>query len=258
MLRMIRPDLLPRLTAMVGAFEGGGLAGDFDNQVASWGPFQWNIGQGTLLPLLRRIAELDLTRMQAILGPDLVAALTDNETLTRFFRERVLVANNPARARPEYVRAFATLANTVAARQAFSEHSAVYADRAARDAARLGFVTERGIALTLDIAVQNGGIRTARNPLGLENSHLDRFWGTCQAHHHPEWERMRILAHVVADMANPRWRENVRARKIAIAVGNGRVHGRDYILERDFGIRYWSNREARIPATWHATPHFGA
>ena len=101
-------------------------------------------------------------------------------------------------------------------------------------------------------------IRTARNPLGLENSHLDRFWGTCQAHHHPEWERMRILAHVVADMANPRWRENVRARKITIAVGNGRVHGRDYILERDFGIRYWSNREARIPATWHATPHFGA
>ena len=46
----------------------------------------------------------------------------------------------------------------------------------------------------------------------------------------PEIERRRRLANAVADSANPRWVEDVRERKLALANGQGSVHGRAYNL----------------------------
>jgi hypothetical protein len=47
----------------------------------------------------------------------------------------------------------------------------------------------------------------------------------------PELELRRIVANAVADCAKPRWREDVRARKLAIATGQGVVHGHKYMLQ---------------------------
>ncbi len=51
-----------------------------------------------------------------------------------------------------------------------------------------------------------------------------------------ETERMKIIAQRRADAANPRWAEDVRARKLCIAKGQGIVHGVRYSLEEQFGI----------------------
>ena len=45
-----------------------------------------------------------------------------------------------------------------------------------------------------------------------------------------EPERRKRLAHAAADSANPRWAEDVRQRKLALATGQGSVHGRAYRL----------------------------
>jgi hypothetical protein len=53
---------------------------------------------------------------------------------------------------------------------------------------------------------------------------------------------MRIVANRRAEASNPRWVEDVRARKICCANGGGRVHGIPYDLEKQFGIRLDAHR----------------
>src|SRR2546430_1617936 len=51
-----------------------------------------------------------------------------------------------------------------------------------------------------------------------------------------EVARMEIIARDRAEVASPKWREDVLRRKLTIAQGKGTVHGRSYDLDRDFAI----------------------
>lgn len=57
-----------------------------------------------------------------------------------------------------------------------------------------------------------------------------------------ETHKVRIVANRRAEAANSRWIEDVRARKLCCANGGGVVHGIDYDLETQFGIRLKSNK----------------
>jgi hypothetical protein len=48
------------------------------------------------------------------------------------------------------------------------------------------------------------------------------------------------VANCVAEASNPEWAEDVRRRKLCIANGRGVVHGTDYDIEAQFGIRLTS------------------
>ncbi len=52
-----------------------------------------------------------------------------------------------------------------------------------------------------------------------------------------EVARPRIIANRRAEAADPRWVEDVRARKLTIANGGGTVHGNAFNLEGQYGIR---------------------
>ena len=87
-MRTVRPETAHKALAMTAAFEGGGrLAGNFDGQLLSWGPLQWNVGKGTLLPLLKRVAELE-PRTRDLMGEPFVAALASNDRARRVLPER--------------------------------------------------------------------------------------------------------------------------------------------------------------------------
>lgn len=94
--------------------------------------------------------------------------------------------------------------------------------------------SERGIALMVDIQVQNGGVKAAARDrilsslAGLRSDLSDD---------QREVERLQIIANAVADTTIPQFRENVRQRKLAIATGTGTASGRRVNLESDFGIR---------------------
>ena len=49
-------------------------------------------------------------------------------------------------------------------------------------------------------------------------------------------ERMRIIANRRAEAAAPQWVEDVRARKLVIANGQGALHGRQFDLAQQFGL----------------------
>jgi len=55
---------------------------------------------------------------------------------------------------------------------------------------------------------------------------------------------MRIIANRRAAAANPAWVEDVRARKLTIANGQGTVHGNFYNLQEQHGIDLTSTAQA--------------
>ncbi len=127
-------------------------------------------------------------------------------------------------------------------------HAQSFLERAERDAQKLGFETERALALCFDVAVQNGGVRTrVEKASGVLESHIDAYWKRLPTGELKEWQRLKALAQGVADCSIARWRADVLSRKLTIAVGRGTVHGRYYDLEGDFGVRYHNGTEV---ASW--------
>jgi hypothetical protein len=95
------------------------------------------------------------------------------------------------------------------ARQRFWKSGVVAADR-------LGFKTPRARLFFLDVAVQNGGWRAGHQVLA------ERLVGF---HSPEECDRLEAAAHAVAACAKARWRDDVLQRKLALAHGEGSVHG---------------------------------
>jgi hypothetical protein len=85
-----------------------------------------------------------------------------------------------------------------------------------------GLQSELGIALCFDIHVQNGSINSSARALMQKE-----LAGNPSP---PEAELRGIIANAVADAASAAFREDVRSRKIAIATGQGSVHGASYDL----------------------------
>lgn len=230
--KKIKEELKPKLLKLIDYFETSGrwglVAGDFDGQVLSWGPLQWNIGQGTLIRVLQDIPEQLLVKH---LGQDFVQAAKNNQSLRFFVVKNVLNPSNTAFVRQEWKERFMNLAHEKEVSEVFVKHASFYFENGRKLAVALDFRTERGLALCVDIAVQNGAPR--KDHISEFNRRLNQNKSINE-----EWEKLKLLANVVADMANPRFKNVVLMRKLFIAVGSGEVYGKKLNLEKDFGISY--------------------
>lgn len=232
-----------RCLALTGSFETGsripdcfaGVSGDFDGQGISFGVLQWNFGQGSLQPLLRRMFsgypecsrsifqdQFDLILAKLNGGkPDLMTFARSIQHPTKHF------LNEPWRGM------FKSLGRTEEfQRIELDAANALY--KAARQlCANYGLWSERGVALMFDINVQNGSINsTVKEQILTDFQYLSPALGEEEK----EVERLRIIANRRADAAKAQWREDVRARKLCIANGDGKVHGIPYDLDEQFGI----------------------
>lgn len=233
-----------RCLALTGSFETNspvpdcfaGLSGDFDGQGISFGALQWNLGQGSLQPLL---AEMDRTQpkiLKAIFDvhyPVLKALLKADPAEQLAWARSVQDARRVAIDEP-WRGLFKTLGRTAE----FQRIQVKYADRLYRAAKALCTAyklrSERAVALMFDIKVQNGSISD------LVKARIEQDYARLQAYERwvdGEVARLRIIANRRAEAANPRWIDDVRTRKLAIADGEGTVHGRHYALEEQYGIR---------------------
>ncbi len=230
-MKTLRNDLPPKLLRLTGAFEGGGVAGNFDGQILSFGPLQWNLGRNTLEAVLLDIYRKNPNLVAYLMGRDFTrileteASLPGDHLLECFIKANVL--DKQGRVAPPWKARFLRLAETPEAQAAFVRAAKEYLDKAQQLCETLGFESERGLALCFDVAVQNGAPR---------QDHIQAY--RRQARSKEEWKNLKTFAKVVADLSNPRWREDVLSRKTTIAVGSGTVHGRFYDLEKDFGISY--------------------
>jgi len=232
-----------RCLALTGSFETGvdvpdcfaGVSGDFDGQGISFGVLQWNFGQGSLQPLLKRMFTEYPERSRSIFQDrfDLLHAKLDGgkADLMSFARSvqhpTKHFLNEPWRGM------FKSLGRT----EEFQRIELDAANALYRAARRLcvdyGLWSERAVALMFDIKVQNGSINsTVKGQILVDFGKLSPGLGEQEQ----EVERMRCIANRRADAAKPRWREDVRSRKLCLANGKGNVHGITYDLEEQFGI----------------------
>jgi len=234
--------LLQRCLALTGAFETStgipdcfaGLTGDFDGQGISFGVVQWNIGQGTLQPLLSAMVTQNgtlmanlfndrLTSLQSMLAEPLSAQLA--------WARSIQDATSHSIFEP-WQGSFKAMGRTPECQAIQAAHAADLHRAAAALCSRFGVTSERAMALMFDIRVQNGSISSATEA----KIRADFAAIPPDAPADVEVARLCSIANRRAEAANAQFVEDVRVRKLTIANGSGVVHGVPYNLERQFGI----------------------
>lgn len=240
---MASQSLARRCLALTGSFETGcpvpecfaGLSGDFDGQGISFGALQWNLGQGSLQPLLKEMDEVHPDVMEEVFDahyPELQAVLASSRAEQLEWARAIQDPHRFLLFQP-----WRGFFKTLGRREEFQQIEVKYAGRLYRSALSLrrkyGLRSERAVALLFDIKVQNGSIP------GRVHAQIERDFASLD----PELEanaaeaaRLRIVANRRAEASNPRWVEDVRRRKLTIAEGRGTVHGYHYVLEEQYGI----------------------
>ena len=232
-----------RCLALTGAFETGagipdcfaGISGDFDGQGISFGVCQWNFGQGSLQPLLKRMCADYPEMAQTVfhnnldqLASVLNASKSEQMAFTRSIQDPIRkTVYEPWRGMfktlgrsDEVQRIEADAANSLykSARQLCGDYS---------------LWSERAVALMFDIKVQNGSINSSVQ--AIINADVQAL-SSDLSDEDQEQAKLRIVANRRAEAANSKWVEDVRTRKLCIANGGGTVHGIQYDLEVQFGI----------------------
>jgi hypothetical protein len=226
-----------RCLALTGSFETGapvpdcfaGLSGDCEGQGISFGVLQWNFGQGSLPPLIQEMAQH---------YPDIMA-----EAFGQQYAELCSILGRTRQQQLQWARSIQDPARRVkepwrgqfkalGRRPEFQEIEVAHAERLFQRARGMcqeyEVQSERAVALMFDILTQNGSISSA-----VKARIVGDFAGVSPG---DEVARLRIIANRRAEAARARWVEDVRARKLTIANGEGVVHGCHYHLADDFGI----------------------
>ncbi len=241
---VVRESLAYRCLALTGAFETSlpipdcfsAAAGDFDGQGISFGSLQWNLGQRSLQPLLQAAVDR---------YPELVRSIFHDHypTLIDLLKQPLSRQLTWARSiqRPDghvihepWLGLFKMLGRTREFQQIEMEQASERFRSALSLCSIYRVTSERAVALMFDIVVQNGSISaTTRSRIEADVAKLPKpgDWATDEA------AKLRVIANRRAEAANPTWIEDVRKRKLTIANGSGTVHGLQYDLAGDYGIR---------------------
>jgi hypothetical protein len=239
----IAAEPLPkRCLALTGAFETSsgfpdcycGLAGNFDKQGISFGVLQWNLGQGTLQPLLGEMIDAHRDVAESVFH-DLLRPVAKMLRSTRDQQlEWALSIQDPRRFTvfEPWKGCFRALGRTPEFQDIQVRHAEKIRRKAETMCQQFRVKSERALALMFDICVQNGSIaqetaaKIRRDFDGLADSDgMDL-----------EVLRLTVIANRRAEAAKPRFVEDVRARKLTIAEGQGIVHNVPYDLDEQFGI----------------------
>jgi hypothetical protein len=240
-----------RCLALTGSFENGvgipecfaGISGDFDGQGISFGALQWCFGQGSLQPLLKEMAAQHADTMRTIFQDryqELIDALNSPQVELMNFARSI---QDPVKyfLYEPWRGMFRALGRSDEFQQIELHHAAQKYQAALGMTRTYSLGSERAVALMFDIATQNGSIRDKTGARIREGyGALD----TSLPGDNVEVARMQVVANCVAEASLPRWTEDVRRRKLCIANGRGVVHGTDYDIEAQFGIR--------LARTWQA------
>lgn len=223
---------IERAFLITGKFEGqhgySAVAGNFDGQLMSFGVFQFNAGQGTLRPLLQKSLDyLGHEKAKQIFGNDNLYVLKQKLLSETAFKAFCLSIND---ARKQIInpwfKDFQELGATPECQKAQREAAVRYVNTAKRAMGTYGFTSDRAFCLLFDVAIQNGSVLKS----------ADTEYRAKIKPGMTEQDKLKILATAVANSANPKWQADVLSRKGAIAAGAGRVHGRNYNLEAEFGL----------------------
>jgi hypothetical protein len=212
----------------------GVVAGNFDGQGISFGILQWNLGQGTLQPLLKSLIITNRADMLNIFRGKVVDL---DVMLSQPIQKQIswgdsISAMNRCGSKNQVIEPwksmFKQLGALPACQEAQMKMCKKYFDWADPRMNTYQLNSERGYALLFDIVVQNGGISDS-----TYYKILDKYSQPSESDD-LETEKMKIIAEQVAQASridqthkqDPYWiQKDVRSRKMCIATGQGIVHG---------------------------------
>lgn len=216
------PPVLDRCLGLTATFEGHGFTlaqGNFDGAGVTWGIIGFTLKHGELKTILKSAFAEDPDLVRSCFGDqtdELLAILEKPLAEQIAWADSISVPPSKAPLQEPWKSAFAKFGNTALAQRLQLERVRdAYYTPALATAKKFGLKTEVGAALCFDIHVQNGGIKSAAENVVRSKMTADM----------PESEVRLLIANAVADNALAQWREDVRTRKVAIAKGEGTVHG---------------------------------
>ena len=241
-------DLATRCLALVGTIETSKLPpdcfasiiGNFDGQLVSFGALQWNFGQGTLQPLLKRMFANHPTVMSKIFGDranTLSSVSKESASTQTSFNRLAAFSRSIQNSRFEILAPWSTMFKTLGLSNEFQDIEVVgassYYNRATSLCNDYSLRSRRGRALMFDVCVQNGSISTSTKSLILSDfAHISASLSPNDI----EAKKMLSIAHRVANNANPKYLADVLSRKLCIATGSGTIHGMKYNLTSQFDL----------------------
>lgn len=237
---MLGQPLELRCLALSSSFETGamppecfcGITGDCDGQGMSFGALQWNLGQGTLQPLLTDVFanHTDLCRDIFHEHFDVITALSNSSRKEQLAFARSIQNLAKFRINEPWHGMLRQLGRTPEFQKIQAAHAAKVFAEAQSMCTEYGLATERGVALMFDICVQNGSISAV-----VKAQILSDFAGLPDKS--DQVARMRAIAIRRSAAIRAQFVADVRTRKLTIAEGQGTVHGIPYNLEEQFGLR---------------------
>ncbi len=216
---------------LTASFEGSGyvnVTGNSDGQGISMGIFQWNIGSGTLQPLLKQFFENNNDLAQKIFGDDYksVVNMLDSSKSTQLSWAKSI--NDGKYLKSEWKKQLIMLCETSEFQAIQREAMSKYINQAYKIVNDYGLKSERGLSLALDIAVQNWDVKSAARK-NIKNQISNGL---------SEQEVLKLLAQAAVDKSKPVYKNDVSSRKFTIVNGTGAVHGKLYDIEEEYGITY--------------------
>jgi hypothetical protein len=221
------PGLETRCLSLTAAIEGHGYSlalGNFDGAWLTWGIIGFTLKHGKVEKIILQIHQTKPELLEQAFGEqadELVAIMRASDA------EQQAWANentDGSSLREPWRSGFARLGEFPFVRDLQRTIALEdYFKPALHTAQRFNLSAELGIALCFDIHVQNGGVKPE-----AEQRIRDAVSVAPPA---TELALREIMANAVAEVAKPKWREDVRKRKLAIARGRGVVHGMRLELE---------------------------
>src|SRR5581483_10167856 len=206
------PTVSERCLQLTAAFEGHGFGhavGNFDGALLTWGIVGFTLASGGIQSIVQAVNHSKPELVQKVFGENCCELLevmgASRDTQTRWADRHT--EDNGSLVEPWHS-LFATFGSVPEVRcEQLRLVQCKYMQPAIKTAKKLRFSSELGLALCFDIHVQNGGVK---------KSQLDRINETSDSPR-IESEVRAQLANIVADTALPRWRNDVRSRKLTIA-----------------------------------------
>lgn len=265
----ISADEIKVLTGITGTFESSGdpyqgVSGDFDGQGISCGVLQWNIGQGSLQPLVRAAGRDAVLSTMATFGQEMWtacnASLNQALAIVRSWQDGTALRPGPRSELKTFMGSPAMRLQQDAAIRKVGAKAETLADRWAADRGA-GARTLQGLAWFFDIVTQNSSMKdlsfadvvafkAAAGPDRADDlvcdwlaATTDVFAGKKDCHKNALLWRdaasgealdLLVLGYLRSQKSILRWRGDVLNRKGTLAVRTGWVHGKKFDLAAIF------------------------
>ncbi|GIW48054.1 MAG: hypothetical protein KatS3mg078_1931 [Deltaproteobacteria bacterium] len=228
------PSLQERLLQLISEFEGHGFTlvrGNWDGAGLTWGILGFTLKYGKIGKIILEAYKRNPETLRYAFGRntefliDIVKAPLEVQLA---WADSISVGRNKLRLSQPWHSAFERFGELEEIQRLQKEVvEKDYFLPALETAREYGLKSELGIALSFDIQVQNGGIK--------KNTRKEIMKSTTEVPLGSEQELRIIIAHAVADSAKPEFQDDVRLRKLTLATGCGKVHGKLYVL-RNWGL----------------------